>query len=262
MRALRTPSGKLDTQTRLVSNEVGSADAPIIFGGGRTDPEVVQDAQAHLGSAFDLNDVLNRDDYNIDYALKSAVSKFLKNSELAHLEAIVLAYSLLVIIDGTQNIKLLSILAKNLNRKLTKENKIRIIVESLISYGAKNDIERKKAERLYSRDKRAIEYLQHSKIHPSQVSEKSKAKGEGVDRWAREMSKISPKKPRATAPSIITKQQETFFNDKGIDIYCFDRASGDIINQISADDNETTRKLMNLIMDKLKPSFDKFSSEN
>ncbi|WP_155935000.1 hypothetical protein [Methylobacterium sp. 10] len=238
-----------------------SADAHIIFRPEHNDPAVVQDAEAHLNLAFDIDYVSNSDDYDINKALKLAVSKFSKNSELAHLEAIILAYSLLIVIDEKQNIRLLNSLAKNLNRKLTKDNKVRLVVESLISYGAKNDVERKKAERLYSRDKRAIDYLQHSKIHPTKVSEKSKVKGEGVDRWAREMSKVSPKKQRAAAPSIAAKQKQPFASENLIDIRCIDRASGKIIDQITAENNEKTRELIKLIMTQFKPSFDYLSIE-
>jgi len=69
--------------------------------------------------------------------------------------------------------------------KRRKVTQLRLIVEAVIAYGAADKADLKKAQNLYSRDVKAIEYLIACRIAPDQVEDLAAKPGEGIVAWSR-----------------------------------------------------------------------------
>ncbi|WP_144259469.1 hypothetical protein [Methylocystis sp. ATCC 49242] len=106
-----------------------------------------------------------------------------KASREQHYRAFAYAYALWIHICCHPNTReLVFELASKCRLKLTeKTHPLRLCMQTLMHYGE----DHRKAEKLYSRDVQAAEYLKSEKIRPSEVVQKALEKGQGLDAWAR-----------------------------------------------------------------------------
>ena len=138
--------------------------------------------------------------------LREAVGLVARGSDEQLYRGLATAYALWVAFGPNDTHPLLIEMAKAVGRPLIRKDVLKIIVEALITYGEAGSQNRRKAQKLHSRDVQAIGFLHRSGVSPAKVVSLSKRKGQGVQAWAK--SAAAHRKPRNLQNANKTAQDK------------------------------------------------------
>ncbi len=157
----------------------------------RVSDELADNAEAYLARTPQSLLMLHED---AERWVETEALNVSKASRRQHFEAIAFAYALFIrsVRNPDFRREILPKFAAMKGRKITPQtDPLRIIVETMVTYGIQSNEERRRTRGLYSRDVQAIRYLQATGVTPSEVVRLSAGKGEGLDSWSRKYSALS-----------------------------------------------------------------------
>ncbi|TXM94705.1 hypothetical protein FV232_10765 [Methylobacterium sp. WL30] len=85
---------------------------------------------------------------------------------------------------------------------------LHLIVERFVSYGGDTPTERLAARKLISRDVRAIQHLEATRVLPSRVQALGATTGEGLHAWARRAAAVRPARHKPTRQAAAQNRSE------------------------------------------------------